>query len=262
LINYKLKNIDQIVPVGQENDLRLSWFWLTYGDLWLTFGNDTIYEYSEEAMHYFGDKVTPYNDYVLARFVEDFTEIFDEIRESVPQKLFDITKDLKSFQKEVEKFSEKFESNSAYYSEEYVKLDAWIDLRTFGSGHIIGGPNITFFRRKDRIRIVWETEYTLENGINLWTAKDSSYEMNYFDFIDKIKEFGESFFTEMDKLIQFVLEKEWRNIEIDKERLVEEQQERKEDFFSSLSLLKHEPTDKRNWLEIEELYDQMANELK
>ena len=53
MINFTLKEFDKINPVGQEPDLYLSWFWLTEGDLWLTFGDQTIYEYSKEAITYF-----------------------------------------------------------------------------------------------------------------------------------------------------------------------------------------------------------------
>jgi hypothetical protein len=60
VINFKLKDIDKIIPVTQEPNLYLSWFWLTDGDLWLTFGDQTICEYSKEAMQYFGDKPTPF----------------------------------------------------------------------------------------------------------------------------------------------------------------------------------------------------------
>jgi hypothetical protein len=59
VINFILRELDKISPWGQEPELSLHWFGLTDGDLWLTFGNETIYEYSKEAINYWGNKSTP-----------------------------------------------------------------------------------------------------------------------------------------------------------------------------------------------------------
>ncbi|MEN9441566.1 MAG: hypothetical protein RLZ33_1643, partial [Bacteroidota bacterium] len=64
------------------------------------------------------------------------------------------------------------------------------------------------------------------------------------------------------KQIELVLAKEWGNIKIDKQRLVEEHKERKDEFFSTIQLLYKDPTEKTNWNEIEHLYKRMTNELK
>ena len=101
MINFKLKDFDKIIPVGQEPNLRLSWFFLTDGDLWLTFGDQTIYEYSKEAIQHFGDKTTPYNDYYIVRFLEDFTELFRKISEPIPDSFFSLTPKIKQFRNKV-----------------------------------------------------------------------------------------------------------------------------------------------------------------
>lgn len=265
MINFKLKELDQISPWGQEPELSLHWFGLTDGYLWLTFGNETIYEYSKEAAEYHEIESIPYNDYQLSRFIEDFTELFDQIRESIPSVLYDLTKDLAQFHSDARKWLDIHTSDeedySDFYFDEYDKLISWTYQRTFDSAHLIGGPHLSFFRRNDKIRIVWDTEHTLENGMSLWTAKDGHLEMDYADFVAKIKVFGLSFFAEMGKQIESTLAKEWGNIKIDTQRLVEEHQEREEDFFAALSLLQQEPIDKTNWEEIGQLFDQMEREM-
>jgi len=232
----------------------------------LKFGNETIFEYSKEAIDYFGNKSTPYNDYQLSRFIEDFTELFDKLRETIPKELYNLTNDLKKFQSDAKRWLEIYETDEDdyrdFYFEEYDKLISWTYERIFDSEHLIGGPHLSFFRRNETVRIVWETEHILENGISLWTAKDGNYEMDYSDFIAKIKTFGRDFFVEMDKQIELALLKEWGNIKLDKQRLVEEHLQRKSDFYSTLLLLEQEPVDKTNWTEIEELYQRMANEIK
>ena len=121
---------------------------------------------------------------------------------------------------------------------------------------------MSFFRRNNKVRIVWDTEHTLENGISLWTAKDGSFEMDYSAFMDKIKAFGQSFFSQMGKQVELALAKDWGNIKIDKQKLVEEHQERKADFFATLLLLDQEPTNKTNWAETEQLFNRMTSEIK
>ena len=266
MINFKLRELDKISPWGQEAELSLHWFGLTDGDLWLTFGNETIYEYSKEAIDHWGGKSTPYNDYQLSRFIEDFAGIFAKIRETIPEQFYTLTKDLKKFQSDSKKWLGIYDTDeddyNDFYFEEYDKLISWTYQRSFDSSHLIGGPHLYFFRKSDKMRIVWDTEHILENGISLWTEKDGSFEMEYSDFVDKIKVFGQTFFAAMDRQIELVVAKDWGNIKIDKQRLVEEHKERKDDFLLSLLLLDQELLDKTNWTEIEQLFNRMTNEIK
>ena len=266
MINFKLKDFDKINPVGQEPELYLSWFWLTDGDLWLKFGEQTIYEYSNEALQYFGDKLTPYNDYYIVRFLEDFTGIFEKISISIPNNLYRLTENLQQFKNEAQTWLDIYDTDedeySDFYFEEYDKLISWTYKRLFDSAHLIGGPHLSFFRHKDKIRIVWDTEHILENGICLWTAKDGSFEMNYSDFINEIKKFGHNFFQAMDKQIELTLSKDWQDVKVDKVRLVEENKDRKNEFDKSLFFLEQETNDKTDWTEIEKLYERMKSEIK
>ncbi len=266
MINFKLKDFDKINPVGQEPDLYLSWFWLTDGDLWLKFDGQTIYEYSEEALKYFGDKPTSYNDYYIVRFLEDFTERFEKISISIPDKFYRLTENIQQFRIDAQKWLDIYDTDkdeySDFYFDEYDKLVSWTYKRLFNSAHLIGGPHLSFFRHKDKIRIVWETEHTLENGINLWTAKDGNFEMNYSDFINEVKKFGQNFFETMDKQIELTLTKDWGNIKVDKSNLVEEHKERKLEFNKNLFFLEQETKDETDWAAIEKLYERMKNEIK
>jgi hypothetical protein len=266
MINFKLKNIDEIIPAGQDPNQTLSWFWLTDGELWLDFKNDIIYEYSDEAIHYFGSKSTSYNDYYLVRFIEDFTEIFGKISENIPERFYTLTEDLKKFKTESKNWLDIHDidenENTDFYFDEYYKLVSWIDERKLSSGHLIGGPNLFFFKRNNKIKIIWEVEHTLENGISLWTAKDGFCEMNYHDFVNEIKLFGEDFFNKMDDQIALTLSKDFKNLHIDKKRLVEEHQERKEDFWSAFTMLTQESNIKTNWTGIEQIYNSIKKEIR
>nr|WP_294785744.1 DUF5984 family protein [uncultured Flavobacterium sp.] len=262
MINFKLKNIDKIIPVGQEPNQTLSWFWLTDGELWLNFENETIYKYSDEAIHYFGNESTSYNDYYLIRFIEDFIELFEKMSESIPENFYLLAEDLKKFKSKSQDWLDIHDTNenTDFYFDEYYKLVSWINERTLDSGHLIGGPNLYFFRKNDKIKIIWETEYSLENGISLWTATDGCSEMNYHDFVSKIKMFGEDFFNKMDDQIELALSRNFKNIFIDKNRLVEEHQERKEDFWNAFKLLTKESDVKTDWTHIDQIYNSIIKD--
>lgn len=266
IINFKLRDFDKINPAGKEPNSYLSWFWLTEGNLWIKFGDQTIYEYSEEALQHFGNKSTVYNDYYIVRFLEDFTERFEDISISISLKLYNLTENIEQFRNQAQKWLEIYDTDedeySEFYFDEYDKLISWSYCRLFNSAHLIGGPHFSFFRYKDKIRIVWDTEHTLENGINLWTAKNGIFEMNYSDFVLEVKTFGENFFNAMEKQIKLTIEKEWGDVKVDKVRLLDEHHERKQDFNKNLLFLEQKPVDEKDWSEIEKLYERMKTEIK
>jgi hypothetical protein len=266
VINFRLKSIEKIHPVGQEPDKYLSWFWLTDGDLWLNFGKDTIYEYTHEALTHFEGKLTPYNDYYLVRFLEDFSGLFNKISESVPYEFYKLTADIIEFRKNTQAWLDIYdtdeEEHSDFYFEEYDRLISWTYQRLLNSMHLAGGPYLSFFRFQDKIRVVWDTEFTLEDGTPMWTAKNGSYEMEYSDFVKGVRKYGEEFFKAMDKQVELAISKEWQNVKIDKPALAKEHKERKLEFDKDFSFLVTGTTDKTNWGEIEQLYNRMMNEIK
>ena len=93
MIHFKLKDIDSVIPIGND----LNWFSLTDGELYLNVENYKLFEYTSQAMQYFDDKTSPYIDYYIARFLEDFTQLFMAIGESIPDHLYDLPKLIHSF---------------------------------------------------------------------------------------------------------------------------------------------------------------------
>ena len=266
MINFKLIEFDKVVPVGQEPNRYLSWYWLTRGEVWLRFGDITLYEYTKESLEHFGKKNTPYNDYYLIQFINDFTDLFSKIGQSIPTSIYEMTKDLKPFFNKSQKWLEIYDTDenefTDSYNDNYDKIYSWRNERTFDSIHLIGGPSFSFFRNQEKIRIVWETDYNLENGISLWTAKSGTFEMNFNDFVNEIKKFGELFFFEMDKQIQLTMEKEWGNIKVEKSKIIDEQKNRKLEFDKNIELLLQNEPQILKWDELNGLMERMDKELK
>lgn len=254
-INFELKPIEKIIPWGENPDLSMHWFGLTDGLLWIRAGIETIYEYSDAARKYFGDNII-YNDYQLARFLEDFSGILPYVREPVPKLLYDKTGE---FEKQTDAWKElHYEDEDAvfdkFYDDEFEPLTRWYYNRMLDSGHLVGGPWIGCFRHGDRIKLYWKSDYRLENGSSIWTAPNGIFEMPYAGFVTAVNEFYSAFSEKMDRQVELALHKDWDSIKLDKERLVKENGERKSEFRQKLSLLS-EPCQTTDWDKILKIYD-------
>ncbi len=120
----------------------------------------------------------------------------------------------------------------------------------------MGGPHIGCFRFEDKIKLLWESSYQLDNGESIWTAPMGIVEMKYEEFVSSVMEFYESFFDAMDKQVENAVAKDWGNVSLDKERLVEENEERRSEFFDNIRFLDH-PEENADWDRIIELYGRM-----
>lgn len=259
-INFTLRDIENIVPWGENRDY-MSWFGLTDSDLWITAGDRTIYEYSDAARK-FWDCDIRYNDYQLSRFLEDLTQTFDHICESIPQKYYDILGELPTFfdnwhELHLDDDDDVFDK---FFDEEYYPLMEWFYDRTFDSGHLIGGPNIGCFRCGDMLKLWWFSDYKLESGESIWTAPNGVFELPYSDFVSEIQRFFGEFFDKMDEQVQKALEKDWGGVRLDKARLEQEHKERREGFYRKTALL-DEDIRKTDWDKITGLYDKMRKEI-
>lgn len=264
MIHFKLRHIDEAQPAGTEGDLHMSWFWLTDGELWIDLSGSTLFEYTPEALAHFGEAKSAYNDYPIVRFMEDFTALFRPISESLPDDIYALTEDVQGFLNHAQKWLDMQDEDvhSDFYFEAYDPLISWSYLKALDSGHLIGGPHFWFFRNRDKIRMVWDTEFQLDNGIDLWTAKNGSTEIPYASFLAIVKDFGERFFAQMEEQVQSAILKDWGEINLDKVRLVKEQRERASAFWEQFALLKSDPPSETNWQQIRELKSQMEKDFK
>lgn len=238
-INFTLKQPGEIAPFGEKGRYSLSWFGLTDGLLWIAAGDKTIYEYSDAAMKEWGGE-TKYDDYYLSRFLEDFSAIFASIAEPVSREHYD---SVEEFEERCEKQLEQFpnydddpEEFERLY-DEYLEQRAWFSDRVFDSGHLKGGPIIGCFCCEDRLKLYWNGDVPLESGESIWTAPRGSFEMPYEEFAAEVKRFFAEFYREMDEQVKRALERDWGEIAVDKERLVQENAERRLGFDQKLSRL-------------------------
>lgn len=260
-INFNLQELDKVMPFGEEANYSISWFGLTDGLLWIEVGTHTIYEYNQVAQDYFGNG-PQYNDYYISRFLEDFSETFRYVGESIPEILY---QNLETFDNKMSEWQELNEDKDddlydEFYFNEYCALGDWYWNRSFDSMHLIGGPYISCCRCGDKLKIIWESSYELDDGNSIWTSPKGCVEVTYEEFINAVGEFFKAFFVEMDKQVNNAIEKDWKSIILDKERLALENKKRKEGFLQQVSLLRN-TREKSGWDEITELYLKMDTEI-
>jgi hypothetical protein len=151
------------------------------------------------------------------------------------------------------------ESFKRFYLGEFSELYEWYSERSFDSGHLVDGPFIGCFRCGDRLKIVWHSDISTDNGKSLWTAPDGSYETEYADFVKAVKEFFAEFCTAMDKQVERALLKEWGAVALDKRALKKENSDRRAEFSQKTELL--DGTDKAtDWSKVLSLYAKMREQ--
>lgn len=260
-INFKLQELEKVCIWGDEHNKSIHWFGLTDGFLWINVGSETIYEYNDYAREYFKRDIK-YNDYQIVRFIEDFSDTFRYIGESVPKKLYD---NIDVFQIQTNKWKESYVDEpddvfDGFYFDKYCNLTEWYTDRSFDSIHLIGGPYITLIRYEDKIKILWKSEFLLENGNSIWTSPKGVFEMQYKDFVSEVKSFFESFFIAMDKQVENAMMKDWDDVSLDKEYLIKEHSKRKSEIHQKIGFLENS-IDNTDWNKIIQLYNEMQTEI-
>lgn len=259
-INYCLREPKQIVPWGDE-EKSLHWFGLTDGLLWINVGESVIYEYSESAMKLLGSE--RYNDYQLARFLTDLSDILPYVAESIPKSLYDI---VDTFENDTYYWNLIYadKSDKEYFDyflpDFFEPLYTWYEKRTFDSLHLVGGPVISCFRCEDKVKIRWVGGHTLDDGNDIWKYPDGLYEMKYSEFISAVTQFFQAFECDMEKQVNYVLENGIDGVYIDTDQLIRDNEIYKTTFSQKVNSL-HSPASHSDWEKILSLYNKMISEV-
>ncbi|MDE6036609.1 MAG: hypothetical protein K2G36_11965 [Ruminococcus sp.] len=257
-INFKLKNINDIAPYG---DNTTDWFLLTDGTLYIQVGDHKIYEYSDSARDFFKCNIK-YNEYYLARFDTDFTEIFRFIREPIPEILYD---NIDTFEDITDLWKNMYEDKpDDIFDELYNTLTEWYYMQhTFNSAHLVGGPHIGLFRCGDKIKILWKSydDAILENGENIWTSPNGVYEMYWNDFIKEVESFLRKYRRAMDLRTAFICKNGLSHAEIDIKHLLHSNCNNNIILRQKLQLLLSDDYEKTDFKQILTIYDKMREEI-
>lgn len=260
-INFRLQELDKVMPFGGEDSFWIHWYALTDGFLWIEAGEQTLYEYSEAAHGYFHG-CPQYNDYQVARFVEDFTSKFKYVSESVPEWLFEKAEHIRQEAYEWKQYhiDDPDDVFDVFYDNEFSKLIEWHQKRSFDTLHLVDGPYISIVRCGDHLKLMWDSDCTTELGCSVWTAPNGLYEMKYCDFVSAATEFLNNFIEAMDRQVEAALIKDWGDISVDKKGLVNNHAENKSRYYDALSCLMNDKKSE-DWSVISDKYEKMCREL-
>ena len=244
-INFKFKELDEIKPFEGKSDLVLHWFGLTDGIQWLNVGEYTIYEYSDYARCFFKENIR-YNDYYISRFIEDFSSIFKFISESVPEEIYHIVEDFKENSDKYEVAHMDYDDNEfvKFYFNEFYPLVEWYNERAVDAGHLTLGQMIGFFRYKDKMKILWTAPDNVPNNLNLdgkkiWTSPKGCIDIR----------------------VENAVKRDWGDIRLDNQMLVEENEERKRKFWRDFGYLEN-PENNTDWDNIKYLIGKMNEKIR
>lgn len=261
-INFRLQPPDKIKPFGEKPNYSLHWFGLTDGILSIDVCGQTIYKYSAAAQKYFKLRHR-YNAYYISRFIEDFFGTFPAVGQAVPKELYCA---LDGFDAMCEKWEGMHADDpdgifDKFYFEDLCGLRGWHNERTFDSAHLTGGPLIGCFRHGDKIKIIWNGEYKLDNGAELWSVPSGCAEIAYSDFTSAVNAFYHEFFAAMDRQCEIAPIALDKKIHFDAPLAAQENEERKRRFSQCLEYL-YSPSKVDEWDKILCLYAKMKKQLQ
>ncbi len=124
----------------------------------------------------------------------------------------------------------------------------WLSGRKFQPWYLVSPPVIWFFRYAEDIQIVWFAD-CIDDNIPVWTAKNGSCWMKYADFVWEWEDFGQRFFTAMEKQVRKAVDMDWGEVEIDKPGLWECHTKNRE-YFDRLIQRMKEPECDTDWDEV------------
>jgi hypothetical protein len=237
LFNFILRDWNKVQPWGfSDGTKHLSWFGFSDGWYWLNCGKEELFRYTPEVMAHWGmasDQV--YCGYQVCRLWEDVLDLVPAVLEPVPEDLASIL----SSQAELSRWSSQrtlwFENTDNPGEIENAALD-WVGQRFLDSGYLVQGPQIIFWRTKDLIHIRWHNSDRLIDGVTVWTAQDGSCEIPVREFVQEVESFHKRFTEAMKKRVHAVAAN-WNrpDVQIDTERLIEEQAERENALSEALA---------------------------
>jgi hypothetical protein len=242
LFEFKLKDLRDVLPWGQEPDLNLHWFGLTDGIYFLNVGNDQLFRFSELILKHWSkqcnsiDLNQPYVDYQVVRLYEDLLDILPDVLEPVPaavNTLIETSSSQKNWRSGLDWYFEIDENDEL--DDLYFQATEWWSFRKLSTLHLTQAPDIWFWRINDTIRIRWHNKQKNIDGIQPWTAIKGQYDLTYTTFMQEVASFHSRLMNEMGNRIDILLkDNPIPDIKIDFHGLTKEHEERKTSLEAAL----------------------------
>jgi hypothetical protein len=173
LFEFKLKNLPDVLPWGEEPDLYLHWFGLTDGIYFMNVGSEQLFCASTAYMEYLAKEYPDINindvyvDYQVVRLYEDLLEKIVDMLQPVPSEIHQLIETKEKQEQWATNLWDIFEStDSDEIDDLYIEAtDWWKYHRSLSTMHLSEGPNIWIWTSDETVHIRWNNTVVPKN----WT---------------------------------------------------------------------------------------------
>ncbi|MEZ4712786.1 MAG: DUF5984 family protein [Caldilineaceae bacterium] len=236
LFNFQLRPLADVTPWTSDGQPYLHWFGLTDGWYWMNVETVTLFQYTDEVLHQWGESETngphrSYVDYQVVRLWEDLLDQLPHILQPIPDNI------LQRIQPGYEAvlwrnrvidhlLPDDTDLDSSAF-ERFVHATEWLDNRRLDAGHLQAGPRIWFWNDGGSVYIHWDNRGLEIDGIPVWTAIQGTFTLPISTFIDEIRSLDERLIKAMQERVT-VAQNQWPrpDVRVDISILIREQKER------------------------------------
>ncbi len=238
LLNFKLAPLEEFTPRAYPGNPGLSWSGLTQGEYWMRVGESRLLEYGERAR---AAGAPRHCAHPVARLHEDLLGMLPHILEPVPAALMPyLSGDLAAAW--CEAYEAWYDSNLARMHQpgpQRIDGDAHRMLhgRMLDTSYLAPLTNITIWSDDENIYVPWDNRAGVLDGVPAWAAQYGEFQMPRREFLAEVQSFHTRLTEQMEGRIERVCCGALpREIQVDLDALVSEQQERADSLHDALAL--------------------------
>jgi hypothetical protein len=244
LFEFKLKNLSEVLPWGEEPDLYLHWFGLTDGIYYMNVGDEQLFRASTAVMEHWKKDYHNINvndvyvDYQVVRLYEDLLEKLIDMLQPVPSEIQQLIATQEKQEHWTTQLREIFESTDSEEIEDLysVATEWWNYHRNLSTMHLSEGPNIWIWNYGETIHIRWNNELKNVDGIQPWSTVRGDYTLPLEKFREEVTYFHERIMNEMAyRIKKLMTDNPIPHINIDIRSLEKEHEERKNSLNEAIA---------------------------
>ena len=213
LFEFELRPLKDVVPWGEPPNQRLSWFGLTDGIYYMNVGDQQLFRSSDEIIKLWSVEypqmasASPYVDYQIVRLYEDLLEILPYALEPLPDvaiAFINTLENQRAWNRRLEEFFQLGEFDGQV--DLYYDASRWLGCRTLSTLHLSMGPRIWMWREGDQIKVCWDNEGLVSDGVPHWTANNGEVRLSINDFMSEVQSFHDRLMAGMADRVQQILQ--------------------------------------------------------
>jgi hypothetical protein len=243
LFEFKLKPLQEVMPWGQEPNLRLNWDDLADGIYYMNVGEEQLFRVTKEILIHWKKKYPntdvnqPFIDIFGVRFYDDLLENLVDIIQPIPI--------------ELQKYIASHKENNYWLKQVWGLFDGsdeihdtcFLATQWCSNRHLLSTkclkplPNITFFRINDIVHIRWDNGDNSDiDGISYWTSARGEYTLSVEAFIQEVESFHQRLMEEMEQRVHIISTNNPFDprVKIDIPNLIKEHEQRKNSLAEAM----------------------------